>query len=593
MCLPWDMTACRGCFLLKGGKKEASIFNEVGLLSTHRLLPLIQSLRKLADHFLQSVKFSDRWLLAAVALGILLGAQGFGWGKYDCLNLDRMALRNVSSKSRPYLHPTIFIKPPFYTYMNHFLARIPAEAVSKRMFWLGPDQRKQVFLLLRMGLARSLNLGLFAGSIILVFLLVRNAYEVPAARMSALLLATSAGFLLYQVFLTTDMALVFMMLASFACAVKIVERPGMGISIAAGLLAGLAAATKYNGLLVAVALPVAHLLASRGNPILACVRRPSAWVCGLCVPLGFLIGNPYAVLDWRTFSSDFLYNYKVTPVYNGATQGHGYEAFFWAFREIFGWPGTGVVAAGALAGIFFLAASRGKNVRQLWLLAAVVFAAYTWKIGDFPRIETRFVLPATPFALILGAAGFSVLLRAKFLTLPVFAIVLAYNLACGWGVGNMLRKDPRMGALAFADKHLPPVATVEISGSVPRVQDLPGRKLTIIKIPTGIERDANFSKMFAEDGQMQDAMKRWGTKEGPEWFSREARAARNPDWIFWSTIDLESIVRPQYEALFQQGSGYQVVFDGTSPDFPWWSYPRYTEFLRNRITIWKKTDRPL
>jgi hypothetical protein len=543
----------------------------------------------MGSHWLESAKSWDRWLLAAVAVGIVLGAQGFGWGKYDCLNLDRMALRNVALKERPYLHPKIFVKPPFYTYLNHYLARVPADTVSKGMFWLDQAQRKQAYLLLRMGLARTLNLAFFAGSIILVFALVRHAFELPAARMAALLMATSAGFVPYQVFLTTDMALIFMMLASFACAVKIVGNPGMGISVAAGLLAGLAAATKYNGLIVAAALPVAHLLAGRGNRVLAALKRPAAWACGLCVPLGFLLGNPYAVLDWPTFSSDFLYNYKATPVYNGVTQGHGYEAFFWAFREILGRPGTWVVAAGAVAGIFSLATSRRKNGWQLWLLSAVVFVAYTWKIGDFPRVETRFVLPATVFALILGSAGFPLLLRARFLTVPVFAIVLAYNLACGWWVGNIFRKDPRMEALDFADKHLPLTGTVEISGSVPRVQDLPGRELKIIKIPTGIERDANFAKMFAGDGQMQNAMKRWTTKEGPEWFSHEARAARNPDWIFWSTIDLESVVRAQYEALFQKDSGYEVVFDGTSPEFPQWSYPRNTEFLRSRTTVWKKT----
>lgn len=530
----------------------------------------------------------DRWLLVAVALGILLGLQGFGWGKYDCLNLDRMALRNVTLKSRPYLHPKTFVKPPLYTYMNHFLARVPAEAVSRNLFWLDPVPRKQAFLILRVGLARSLNLAFFAGSIILVYLLVREGIGLSAARMSALLLATSAGFLPYQVFLTTDLAVTFMMLASFACAVRIVKTPGMGISMAAGLLAGLAAATKYNGLLVAAALPVAHLLASRGNPLLACLKRPAAWACGLCVPMGFLIGNPYAILDWPTFSADFLYNYKVTPVYNGVTAGNGYGAFFRAFGEIFGWPGTWVVVAGACAGLYFLAASRSKNAWHLWLLAAAVFVVYTWKIGGFPRVETRFVLPVAPFALIMGATGFGLLLRARMVVVPAFALVLAYNLVCGWWWGNLFREDPRMAALGFADKHLVSGDTVEISGSLPRVQDLPDRKLTIIRIPTGIERDANFSRMFADDEQMASSLKRWGTREGPEWFTKEARAARNPDWIFWSNIDLESIVKPQYEALFKPDSGYRVVFDGTSPDFPSWGYPRYTEFIRNRTTVWQK-----
>ena len=46
----------------------------------------------------------DGWLAVALLLGIALGVQGFTWGTYDCLNLDRMALKNVMGKQRPALH---------------------------------------------------------------------------------------------------------------------------------------------------------------------------------------------------------------------------------------------------------------------------------------------------------------------------------------------------------------------------------------------------------------------------------------------------------------------------------------------------------
>jgi hypothetical protein len=363
----------------------------------------------------------------------------------------------------------------------------------------------------------------------------------------------------------------------------------MGISVAAGLLAGLAAATKYNGLIVAAALPVAHLLASRGNPVLACLKRPSAWVCGLCVPVGFLLGNPYAVLDWPTFSSDFMYNYKVTPVYNGVTEGNGYAAFFRAFLEILGWPGSVLVVVAAAVGLIAMRGDRTKKGLQLWVLSAVVFVAYTWKMGSFPRMETRFVLPSAPFAILLASSGFAWLFRAKWWAISPFAALLCYNIACGWQVGTMFRLDPRMNSLAYAKAHLDDQATVEVSGSIPRLQDLPGKKLNTMKIPTGIERHAHFTKMFEKDPAMTASVDRWESKADIEWFSPEARKARNPGWIFWSTIDLENAVRERYEALFQKGSGYDVVFDATSPEFPWWSYPRRTEFLRSRVTVWKKT----
>jgi hypothetical protein len=307
------------------------------------------------------------------------------------------------------------------------------------------------------------------------------------------------------------------------------------------------------------------------------------------VPVGFLIGNPYTLLDWPTFSADFLYNYKVTPVYNGATAGTGYGAFFRAFIEILGWPGSVFVLLATLVGLVALRSARGRNGAHLWLLSAVVFCAYTMKIGSFPRMETRFVIPAAPFAILLAAAGFSALLRAKWLTVPAFVMIAFYNVACGWQVGIAFRKDPRMRALDYAGAHLEDQATVEVSGSIPRIQDLPGKKLKIIRIPTGLERRENFTKMFAADQDIQAGIARWEAKTDISWFSREARKQRNPDWIFWSTIDLESIARKYYEELFEKGSVYEVVFDEPPVVFPPWSYPRHTEFIRSRVTIWKKT----
>ena len=268
-------------------------------------LPHPAPILKKVSSFASRCGLRDKWLLLAVVLGLALGVQGLGWGRYNCLNVDAMAFRNIFAKDRPPMHPGEFLKPPFYTYVNHFVARLPATAVSSLVFWEGVKERAEIYFRLRLFLARCLNLAIFAATVAMVFAVVRSYYGLEAARVAALLLATSAGLVCYQIFLTTDLALVFMMMASFVCSCLVARKPAMGISVAAGLLAGLATATKYNGLAVAVALPVAHLLGSRGNPLLACLKRPAAWACGFAVPVGFLIGNPYAVLDWPKFHSDF------------------------------------------------------------------------------------------------------------------------------------------------------------------------------------------------------------------------------------------------------------------------------------------------
>ena len=211
----------------------------------------------------------------------------------------------------------------------------------------------------------------------------------------------------------------------------------------------------------------------------------------------------------------------------------------------------------------------------------------------FRSIETRFVLPVASFVLLMASAGFPLLLRVKWVSLPIFAAVLAYNLACGWWVGTMFRHDPRMEVLELARTEVRPQDAVEVSGSIPRLQDLPDKNLHMFRIPGRIEVSATFARIFAGDEKIQEAMERWNTKEGPEWFTPAARRQRNPDWIFWSSIDLDQAVKNEYESLLKDSSDYQMIYDNTSPEFPWWTYPRFTEFIRNRVTVWKKVPAAL
>ena len=531
----------------------------------------------------------DKILILALVLGFFAGIQGFTWGRYDCLNLDKMAFQSVFDKNRLPFQPARYVKPPFYTYLNHFVARVPAMTVSSLFFWKKSYERYEIFLVVRTWMARALNLLMFAACTTAIFILVRRYYNLGAARFAALLFATSAGFVPYQIFLTTDLAVIFVMLASFLFALRLINNPSMSNSIAAGLLAGLATATKYNGLAVAIALPLAHLLACRsGNPFIEAIKRKSAWVCGACVPLGFLLGNPYTIFDWQKFRADFLYNYTVTPVYNGATSGNGYRRFFESFYEIFGAPGTLFIGLALVLGLgFVLLNLKTSKAWQLWIMAAAVFALYTYKIGAFPRIETRFVLPAAPFLLVMASAGFVVLLKARFLSISVFAVILAYNLACCWWTGRLFANDPRNYIPEFAKQKLQNGGIVEWSKSNPKLEALPV-KLQIHQIHTGLDRSAMFDKMFADNAEIHSMVKAKEVQVTPEWFSVENRKARATDYVIWSTIDLEGIVRKHYDALFDESSGYRVIYDAQSPKQPDWVYPKRTEFTRNRTTIWEK-----
>ncbi len=556
-------------------------------------LPNLNLLLQKVSFIVRRFGLADRWLLLAVVLGFALGAQGLGWGKYDCLNPDSMAFRSLFTKDRPPMHPGEFLKPPLYTYVNHFVARLPATALSAPFYFLGKSVQSETYFRIRLLLGRLLNLALFAGLVVMVYWLVCRHVGVLSARMAAWLFATSAGMVPFQIFLTTDLALLFMMTLSFVFACKIVETPSMRISVLAGLLAGLATATKYNGLAVAAALPLAHLLTGSGNRILQALRRPSAWACGAAVPVGFLIGNPYALLDWPKFHSDFFYNYTITPVYGGQTATNGYAVFFQAYPEIFGWPTLVLLALGVAASFLVVLGPvqlRPGGARALWILAAAVVAIYTWKIGAFPRIKTRFVLPMAPFILVLASVGFPALLRWRVPVLGAVSLAVLYNLICGWWTGEIFRRDPRMDVISIVKSDFERGTLIEMSKSIPPVGLMAGKDFRTIRMPSGIGRAALFDEMFSDNEEMQKLKGHWKPKHGPEWFTAERRRVRNPGAIIWSSNDVEKVVTPEFEALLRPESSYRVVFDRRSPERPWWVYPRDPDFVINRTVAWLKRE---
>ena len=55
------------------------------------------------------------------------------------------------------------------------------------------------------------------------------------------------------------------------------------------------------------------------------------------IPIGFITGNSYGVLRyWNRFRTDFLFNYIVTPRYEGQPDRVGYLSFLQRIPEIIG-----------------------------------------------------------------------------------------------------------------------------------------------------------------------------------------------------------------------------------------------------------------
>lgn len=526
----------------------------------------------------ETIKTHQALVLALVA-AFALSIHGSSWGRVECWNPDQMAFRPVPSN----LLVGEYLKPPLDTYINRLLVLNPVDIVMNGVMKTPSPVRMKARL---MGV-RLLTAILFCASVAFLYFSILRCSGRNAATVSAWVMATSAGLIAFNHYGTADSPLIFWMMASFACAIMFGITKKLPCALASGLLAGLAAADKYNGVLVVVALPVCSLIASGWK---AGLDR-KVWLGMMGVPIGFVIGCPGAVFEWGKFSQDFLYNLHVTPVYGGNDFSPGYLKYLQRIPELLGYPCCLLLIVAILT-IPILIAKRVTGRKELMLVVATfsVFAVYFLSIGKFPRIETRFVLPSVPFLLMLMAP---LLARVRVSYLVILVIpILIYNSVCSIAVGERFLNDPRMAACEWAESHLKSGDTIESAYA-------PSWSLLITGVrnkpmPEATGRAEQFQKMMGDNASVQRGIDKYEKPPPMGFYTEEALRRRSPDYISFSSLAIglsgTKDAKVYFSDLLEEKSGYVKVFEAYGRPGLWWAYPKKLDFVPDAMVILKKSS---
>ena len=551
----------------------------------------------------------DPVLAIALILALVFSIYGIRWGRVECWNRDQMALRPLHLNWRPFS----YAKPPFHTYLNHLIVLRPiaqAQFLRQRVF----GQRANLNEARLLG-SRLLVVALFLGTIALAFSISRQAYGLFAARVIALLLATSAGFIAYDHFLSCDSPLLFWMMLTLFFVQRIYTRGQTADYILAGFLTGISTATKYNGLAVGIAMVTAHFL-SKNKSSLPDRLLNKRLVLGLgMVAVGFIAGNPYSIFDWKKFSADFIYNYKVTPVYGGQTAGHGYGQFLARLSEILGLPGAILIAVAVLSSFTIVLIRRDLRgpAGSLFAITGSVFLLYFMKFGSFPRMETRFVLPAVPLSILMAGPFFNAIATKQKWAYSVLVPLLLYNCLCCFYVGKRFTQDPRTSAQFWIERHCARGLIVESSAGSPHWHKLPkfnavesdaeepnwnkAQRVDVIdlRMPHASGRPELFARIFQDDPWIRQHAPDYEDEANERLFTFAELSKRKPDLITVYSADYQvpsAAVRNYYSDLLQGKFPYDIVFDGQTRRPPRWVYPRNIDFLDGRIAILARRPGP-
>jgi hypothetical protein len=561
----------------------------------------VRDLTKPAGHSSQIQHF-DPLLVAALLLAFLFCLQGITWGRVECWNRSQIAMRGLRA-----LRPTDYMKPPFHTYVNHVFVVWPITAVMK--IAQVPTERMKIANPAKLIGSRLVTIALYLGTIALAYGFSRSSYGTFTAAIIAFAFATSAGFVAYAHYLTVDMPLLFWMLAALWAAYRLASDPSTQNYAIGGFFVGIATATKYNGMAVGIALLVAHFVATKSAGLRKMILSRQLGI-GLGMALfGFLFGCPTALYEPKKFWDDFIYNYTVTPRYSGQPDRANYIGALGRIPEIVGIPGTILIVGLAILSCILILRRRELSdaATRGFILSSAVFLLYFLKVGAFPRTETRYILPAVPFLILMIGPAFQTLERRKWTHALIVALllpVLIYNCLCSYLVGKRFNDDPRLNAQLWVVKNVPPNSVIESSGTCPHWSKLPNfdaseinlgrpdrpvppaQATTDLRMPHMPGRMELFRKVFPEWVQPLVAEKEGNPDQ--RLFTAAALEKRNPDFITIYSLDYKvpgEAVRRYYDDLLTGKFPYAIVFDADTPRVPKWIYPRTIDFLRGRITI--------
>jgi hypothetical protein len=549
----------------------------------------------------RKIRRFDPLLVAALSLAFLFCLQGITWGRVEDWNRSSIALRGLRA-----LRPSDYMKPPFHTFFNHVFVVWPITGALK--IAQVPTDRMKIGNSAKLIGSRLVMIALFLGTIALAYAFSRRSYGRFSAAIIALVFATSAGFVTYGHFLTADMPLLFWMLAALWAAHRLASDPSTRNYVIAGFLTGIAIATKYNGVAVGIALLVAHFFATKDGGFRRMILSRQLGIGLGMVLLGFLFGCPTVLYEPRRFWNDFIYNYIVAPRYSGQPDRANYIGALARIPEIVGIPGAILIAGLAILGCILILRRRNLSdaATRGFILSTAVFLLYFLKVGAFPRTETRYVLPAIPFLILMIGPALQTVEKRKWI-LALLLPVLAYNCLCSYVVGKRFNNDPRMKAQLWMVKNVPPGSVIESSGTCPHWSKLPNfdaseinlgrpdrrsppaREIIDLRLPLMPGRVELFRKVFPEWVQPLVAEKEGNPDQGL--FTAAALEKRNPDYITIYSLDYKvpgETVRRYYGDLLTGKFPYAIVFDADTPRAPKWIYPRTIDHLRGRITILRR-----
>lgn len=351
-------------------------------------------------------------LVLIVLAGLGVRFYGLGWGLPYHFHSDEFLLaanteklRTASSVARLIGGESKFLLyPPVLMFLN--IGLVSASTLFHPFSHSDPASLTLFYLL-----ARGIAAGFGLATVLMLYFLGLRLYSRIAGLLAAFFLAFTVLHVRDSHFFCTDVPLTFFLVLILYLCVDIVEKKNQKAYLLAGIVTGIALATKQTALLVIPVILVAHLVSiweGRGHSLqerwLALRSRPSlkklAIVLGITA-LAFLIANPFVVMNPAKFLARSIETFEYVKGVNQPQwtfQFTGATAGYWFTNLLYYGMGPALEIV-CLLGVLWALGKRKWTDGLVLLFLAIYFVIFGFGYMKF----IRYAIPLLPFLCLLGA----------------------------------------------------------------------------------------------------------------------------------------------------------------------------------------------
>ena len=301
--------------------------------------------------------------------------------------------RAVRMMKTGYFNPHFFDYPSLYMYVQAVVAIFRFAVGAMQGLWNGLAQAPtEDFYVWGRGVTAILGTAT-------VWVVYRAGMRWGArtALLAAVMIAVMPLHVRESHYVLTDVPATFLVMLTLLLSLRAHERSTAWSFALAGAAAGLAGATKYNGVLAVL------------MPLLACLMTPAArpsrpvamlWIVGGMLA-AFFLAAPYTLIDLPAFLNQFARlssEFRAPPT----TTEPIWLIYLKHLRIAYEWPGSLIVIAGVALGAW---RTLTGPERLKWALVTMFPLVYFRFISNQNIFYGRYLLPLVPFLSILAAAA--------------------------------------------------------------------------------------------------------------------------------------------------------------------------------------------